>query len=55
MSIDTIGRPSISIDKDNNIIAIDLWHKINGKYVHIAQIYEGEYKGFYTDGVKEKI
>ena len=34
---------------------IDLWHPINGMWVHIAQTTEDGKHKYYTDGVKEII
>lgn len=30
--------------------SIDLWHPIEGKWVHIVQIYDGDEIRYYTDG-----
>jgi len=33
----------------------DLWHLINGKYVHIVQVTDGTRRTYYTDGKEEGI
>ncbi len=32
---------------------LDIWHLIDGKYIHIVQISEGVTRTFYTNGKKE--
>jgi len=34
---------------------IDIWHLIDGKYVHIVQTTDGVRRTYYTDGKKEGI
>lgn len=36
-----------------NMSTLELWHLINGKYVHIIQITNGARRTYYTDGKKE--
>jgi hypothetical protein len=44
----------LSIDDKGNLIGFDTWHKINKKWVHIAQVFNKEKTIFYTNGKKEK-
>ena len=32
---------------------LELWHLINGKYVHIVQVTNGTGRTYYTDGKRE--
>ena len=41
----------INLDKDGNIIGLNTWHPINGKWVAISQILTHPPK-YYTDGVE---
>lgn len=34
---------------------VDMWHLINGEYVHIIQITDGTQRTYYTDGKREGI
>ena len=46
---------SFTIDKDGKIIGFELWHKVEGKWVHIIQqINDNKLEG-YTNGVKIKL
>ncbi len=49
-----ISRVSINLDKNDTFIGFDTWHRINGKYVHIAQVIKKGKTIFYTNGKKEK-
>lgn len=37
--------------KDNTVIGIELWHKIDGKMVHLLQELQDDSLVFYVDGV----
>ena len=57
MSIEYINsNPSLclSYDKDGNFIGFDGFHKINGVWTHIAQVFENGNTKFYTDGKLEE-
>jgi hypothetical protein len=52
----TKSNPSGCIITDDNgkILTFDAWHKMNGKWVNIAQVFTEEKTKFYTDGKLEK-
>jgi len=32
---------------------LDIWHLIDGEYVHIVQVTDGQFRTYYTDGKEE--
>jgi hypothetical protein len=49
-------KPSIRIaaDKNGQFTSFETWHRINGRWVDICQIFDGPHSGYYTNGKKEK-
>lgn len=44
----------IETDENEDIVGVELFHIINGEWVHIVQKYKNKDVEYFTDGVKEK-
>ena len=49
------SKSHIILDYEGNIlIGISMWHKINGKWVHIVQTFENDEITYFTNGKEDK-
>jgi hypothetical protein len=44
----------VTTDDNNKVISFDTWHKFNGEWVHICQVFTEEETKFYTNGNLEE-